>query len=88
MNHSFLTESPMWTTAGWTMLHLLWVGAVLGLLAAAVSATSLEDGWSRYSSCGCARVATASCGFACRGFSLRFRARFIWHRCAGRLGQN
>ena len=34
MNHSFLTESPLWTTAGWTMLHLLWVGAVLGLLAA------------------------------------------------------
>jgi beta-lactamase regulating signal transducer with metallopeptidase domain/tetratricopeptide (TPR) repeat protein len=34
MNHSVLTESPGWTAAGWTMLHLVWVGAAIGLLAA------------------------------------------------------
>jgi hypothetical protein len=36
MNASALTASPAWSAAGWTMLHLLWVGAILGLLAAMV----------------------------------------------------
>ena len=34
MNLTVLTDSPVWTAAGWTMLHLVWVGAVIGLLAA------------------------------------------------------
>ncbi|HUW85181.1 MAG TPA: carboxypeptidase regulatory-like domain-containing protein [Phycisphaerae bacterium] len=29
-----LMESPYWIAAGWTMLHFLWVGCVIGLLAA------------------------------------------------------
>jgi beta-lactamase regulating signal transducer with metallopeptidase domain/tetratricopeptide (TPR) repeat protein len=33
MNLSILTASPLWTAAGWTMLHVLWLGAVIGLLA-------------------------------------------------------
>ncbi len=31
---SMLIESPFWLAAGWTMLHFLWVGAAIGLLAA------------------------------------------------------
>jgi hypothetical protein len=34
MSPTMLTNSPVWTTAGWTMLHLLWVGVVIGLVAA------------------------------------------------------
>jgi beta-lactamase regulating signal transducer with metallopeptidase domain len=34
MSLTVLTSSPLWTTAGWTMLHLLWVGLVIGLVAA------------------------------------------------------
>ena len=34
MNSSSLTTSPVWTAAGWTMLHLLWVGTAIGLAAA------------------------------------------------------
>jgi beta-lactamase regulating signal transducer with metallopeptidase domain/tetratricopeptide (TPR) repeat protein len=29
-----MTSSPVWTAVGWTMLHLVWVGAVIGVLAA------------------------------------------------------
>jgi beta-lactamase regulating signal transducer with metallopeptidase domain len=28
------TTSSLWTAAGWTMLHLVWVGALIGILAA------------------------------------------------------
>ena len=34
MSLSALSASPIWCAAGWTMLHLVWVGAVIGLLAA------------------------------------------------------
>ncbi len=34
MSPTSLTTSPVWTATGWTMLHLVWVGAALGLLAA------------------------------------------------------
>ena len=34
MTPTLLTNSPVWTAAGWTMLHLLWVAAVIGLLSA------------------------------------------------------
>ena len=33
MNANFLTASPFWTAAGWTMLHLAWVGVVIGVIA-------------------------------------------------------
>ena len=36
MNSNLLTTSPVWTAAGWTMLHLVWVGAAIGLMAALV----------------------------------------------------
>ena len=29
-----LTESQAWLAAGWTMLHFLWVGGAMGLIAA------------------------------------------------------
>jgi len=32
MNAAWLTSSPHWLTLGWTMLHFLWVGGLLGLL--------------------------------------------------------
>lgn len=32
-SHSF-TNHPAWTAAGWTMIHLVWVGAAVGLAAA------------------------------------------------------
>jgi len=31
---TYLTTAPMWTAAGWTMLHMVWVGAAIGLVAA------------------------------------------------------
>ncbi|MGP0065221.1 MAG: M56 family metallopeptidase [Isosphaeraceae bacterium] len=34
MNANLLTASPAWTAAGWTMLHLLWVGTAIGLASA------------------------------------------------------
>jgi hypothetical protein len=34
MNALSFMNSPLWLTAGWTMLHFIWVGAVIGLLAA------------------------------------------------------
>jgi beta-lactamase regulating signal transducer with metallopeptidase domain/tetratricopeptide (TPR) repeat protein len=34
MSFRLLSHSPEWTGAGWTMLHLVWVGAVAGVLAA------------------------------------------------------
>ena len=34
MNLTDLTGSPWWLAAGWTMLHLTWLGAVVGLFAA------------------------------------------------------
>ena len=33
MSMTLLTMSPLWTTAGWTMLHTLWVGGSIGFLA-------------------------------------------------------
>ena len=33
MSMTSMTSSPWWTAAGWTMLHLLWVGLVIGLMA-------------------------------------------------------
>ena len=36
MNLTSMTASPGWTAAGWTMLHLLWVGTTIGLAAASV----------------------------------------------------
>jgi beta-lactamase regulating signal transducer with metallopeptidase domain len=36
MSSTFLTTSPVWTAAGWTMLHLLWASAAVGLMAALV----------------------------------------------------
>ncbi len=34
MSFRLLSDSPVWTGAGWTMLHLVWVGGVAGVLAA------------------------------------------------------
>jgi beta-lactamase regulating signal transducer with metallopeptidase domain len=34
MSSTLLTTSPIWTAVGWTMLHLVWVGAAIGLVAA------------------------------------------------------
>jgi beta-lactamase regulating signal transducer with metallopeptidase domain len=34
MTLSHLVDSPVWIAAGWTMLHLLWVGTAVGLAAA------------------------------------------------------
>ncbi len=34
MSATVLTSSPVWTAAGWTMLHLVWVGGAIGLVAA------------------------------------------------------
>ncbi len=34
MNANVLTNSPLWTAAGWTMLHLAWVGVLIGVIAA------------------------------------------------------
>jgi hypothetical protein len=31
MNQHPILVSPAWTAAGWTMLHLVWIGAVGGL---------------------------------------------------------
>jgi len=36
MSTGLLTASPASTAAGWTMLHLMWVGAVIGLTASLV----------------------------------------------------
>ena len=33
MSLTVLTSSPAWTATGWTMMHLLWVGTLVGLLA-------------------------------------------------------
>jgi hypothetical protein len=33
MNPSLPTTSPLWTAAGWTMLHMMWVGAAIGVMA-------------------------------------------------------
>ena len=34
MSLTFWTTSFIWKAAGWTMLHLLWVGAAIGLMSA------------------------------------------------------
>ena len=34
MNANLLTTSPLWTAAGWTMLHLAWAGVLIGVIAA------------------------------------------------------
>ena len=34
MSSNLLTTSPVWTAAGWTMLHVVWVGAAIGVIAA------------------------------------------------------
>jgi beta-lactamase regulating signal transducer with metallopeptidase domain len=36
MSSNLLTTSPGWTAASWTMLHVIWIGAAIGLLAALV----------------------------------------------------
>ena len=36
MSSSLLTGSPAWNAAGWTMLHMVWVGAAIGLTIAAL----------------------------------------------------
>ena len=36
MSLTLLTTSPVWTAVGWTMLHMVWVGAAVGLMAALV----------------------------------------------------
>jgi beta-lactamase regulating signal transducer with metallopeptidase domain len=36
MSSTWCTSSPVWTAAGWTMLHSTWVGAAIGLMAALV----------------------------------------------------
>ena len=36
MSSNVLTASPVWTAAGWTMLHVIWVGAAIGVIAAFV----------------------------------------------------
>jgi beta-lactamase regulating signal transducer with metallopeptidase domain len=36
MSSTWWTASPAWTAAGWTMLHSIWVGAAIGLVAALV----------------------------------------------------
>jgi beta-lactamase regulating signal transducer with metallopeptidase domain len=33
VNATVLTTSPLWTAAGWTMLHLVWAGAAIGVMA-------------------------------------------------------
>ena len=35
MNALELTATPIWTALGWTILHFVWIGAVIGVLAAA-----------------------------------------------------
>ena len=32
---SLLMESRIWETMGWTMIHFLWVGSLIGMFAAA-----------------------------------------------------
>jgi beta-lactamase regulating signal transducer with metallopeptidase domain len=34
MNPNLLTTSPVWMAAGWTMLHMIWLGASIGVTAA------------------------------------------------------
>ena len=34
MSATLSTNSPVWTVAGWTMLHMVWVGAAIGFVAA------------------------------------------------------
>ena len=34
MTPTVITNSPAWIAAGWTILHFLWVGVVIGLAAA------------------------------------------------------
>jgi beta-lactamase regulating signal transducer with metallopeptidase domain len=36
MSANLLITLPVWTAAGWTMLHVIWVGAAIGVLAALV----------------------------------------------------
>ncbi len=36
MSFNLLITSPVWTAAGWTMLHVIWVGAAIGVVAALV----------------------------------------------------
>jgi len=34
MTSTLLITSPVWTAAGWTMLHVVWIGAAIGVFAA------------------------------------------------------
>jgi len=34
MSTTVLSSSPVWTAAGWTMIHTVWIGGAIGLLAA------------------------------------------------------
>jgi multidrug resistance efflux pump/beta-lactamase regulating signal transducer with metallopeptidase domain len=43
-----LMQSPLWLTAGWVMLHFLWIGAAFGLLAVVVRALTPADPRCRY----------------------------------------
>lgn len=36
MSSGSWTANPLWQTAGWTMLHYLWVGAVIGIIVVAL----------------------------------------------------
>jgi beta-lactamase regulating signal transducer with metallopeptidase domain len=36
MSFNLLITSPVWTAVGWTMLHVIWVGAAIGVVAALV----------------------------------------------------
>ena len=60
MSSTFLTTSPVWTAAGWTMLHLVWVGAVIGLCSRR-SRGNLQVGPPRDAICRCPGLAAGFC---------------------------
>ena len=74
MSLTVLTTSPVWTAAGWTMLHLVWVGAVVGA-AGGACATALQVGWSRNPTCVCLGLSGGAGGIAGRDFRLVFSSR-------------
>jgi multidrug resistance efflux pump/beta-lactamase regulating signal transducer with metallopeptidase domain len=48
MNVASLMQSPWWQTAGWVMIHFLWVGAAIAFLAAALRRLMPPDPSRRY----------------------------------------
>jgi beta-lactamase regulating signal transducer with metallopeptidase domain len=44
MNPNLLTTSPVWMAAGWTMLHMIWLGASIGVTAALVRRLMTSSG--------------------------------------------